>query len=172
MAGVVDGFCIHATRRDEESVFFAPFIEFPPSVDETERDQLRVDGLAAHLQAEPDHAHLRTHHLAAGRLRDEAGIRDAESFAAGQPHEPAVGQVGVVVVEHLGHRVGLSSCVVGVVLRWTICRAAEVARQWRADHRFEPRMPRADAEPPRWFTRDYGLVGPRRPCRERGQIIN
>ena len=30
--------------------------------------------MALHPQAKPDHADLRAHHLAAGRLRDEAGI--------------------------------------------------------------------------------------------------
>src|SRR5690242_335918 len=34
-----------------------------------------VDGLAAHLEAKPDHPDLRTHHPAAGRLRNETGVR-------------------------------------------------------------------------------------------------
>ena len=38
------------------------------------------------------------------------------------------GQVGVVVVEHLGHRVGLSLCGVVVLRSWTVCGAAGLAR--------------------------------------------
>ena len=34
-----------------------------------------MHGKAAHLQAKPDHTYLRAHQLAAGRLRDETGIR-------------------------------------------------------------------------------------------------
>src|SRR5436305_1042872 len=33
-----------------------------------------MDGMAAHLEAKPDHADLRAHHLARGRLGNETGV--------------------------------------------------------------------------------------------------
>lgn len=51
LAGVVDGFRMHAASQGKESVFFEPFKRFPSSVSETERDRLRGEGLGAISQA-------------------------------------------------------------------------------------------------------------------------
>ncbi len=51
LAGVVDGFRMHAASQGKESVFFEPFNRFPSSVSETERGRLRGEGLGAISQA-------------------------------------------------------------------------------------------------------------------------
>ena len=52
-------------------------------------------GIAAHLQAKPDHADLRAHHVAAGRFRNEAGIG---AIAALQGRERA--DAGALLLDH------------------------------------------------------------------------
>ena len=54
-----------------------------------------MHGKAAHLQAKPDHADLRAHHLAAGRLGNEAGIG---AVAALQGRERA--DAGTLLLDH------------------------------------------------------------------------
>ncbi len=44
LAGVVDGFRLHADSLPEESVFFQPFEDFPAAIGETERDRLCIAG--------------------------------------------------------------------------------------------------------------------------------